>query len=68
MKALIKIVLSKLWKDGKITTVVGVGLSGVVHNLFPNAGPEVLAIVDLIAGALIAGKDPKIGSHELPTN
>lgn len=72
MKVLIKIIVERLWKNGKITTIAGVTLSGLVHNLFPNASPEVYAIIDAICGALIASKDKQTPtntpSNDLPAN
>jgi len=53
-----KKLLSKIFKDGKFTTIAGVLLSGLAHNLFPNLPTEVYAIIDSVAGGLIVSKDP----------
>lgn len=72
MKVLIKIIVERLWKNGKITTIAGATLSGLAHNLFPNASPELLAIIDMVCGALISAKDKQTPtntpSNELPAN
>ena len=67
MKIIIKLLIDRVLKSGKITSASAVIISGLIHNLFPNAPQEVFAIVDAICGALLVSKD-KVSTNDLPAN
>ena len=58
-----KTIIRNLWKDGKFTTAIGVGLATLGHSLIGQK-PILGELLIAVGGSLIASKDPQTNAPD----